>query len=177
MSKSEASKTLNMKNMKHLMTVIFVCVCLLVKSQTVVQDVISSGGGYYDNGTSKLSVTIGETFTETYSNSGATLNQGFQQSDYNITELKQSTKSNISATVFPNPTTNKINLKFEQKTDEAISYVLSDYSGKVIEKQAISKEKLLVEVDFRNLSAGIYFLKVFNTNGDFLKTFKIEKLK
>lgn len=166
-----------MKKTKLLTTALFVFICFLVNSQTIVQDVISSGGGYYDNGTSKLSVTIGETFTDTYSNSGTTLTQGFQQSDYNITELEETSKSNISATVFPNPTTNKINLKFEQKTDEAISYVLNDYSGKVIEKQAISKEETLVEVDFRNLVAGIYFLKVFNSNGDYLKTFKIEKLK
>ena len=166
-----------MKKAKLLTTTLFVCVCLSVNSQTIVKDVISSGGGYYDNGTSKLSVTIGEAFTDTYSNSGTTLTQGFQQSDYNITELEETSKSNISATVFPNPTTNKINLKFEQKTDEAMSYVLNDYSGKIIEIQKIGEEESLIEIDFRNLAAGLYFLKVYNTNGGFLKTFKIEKLK
>ncbi|OFX43163.1 MAG: hypothetical protein A2046_03040 [Bacteroidetes bacterium GWA2_30_7] len=163
--------------MKTIIIVAILFVCTYAKSQTIVQDVISSGGGYYDNGNSKLSVTIGETFTDTYSNSNNTITQGFQQSDYNITSIEETAKEGISATVFPNPTTNKINLKFEQKTDESISYVLSDYSGKIIKNYDIIKDETVIEIDFSKLSSGIYFLKVFNKNGDFQKTFKVEKLK
>lgn len=163
--------------MKTIIIIAFLFVCLFAKSQTIIQDVISSGGGYYENGNSKLSVTIGETLTDTYSNANNTLTQGFQQSDYNITSIEELAKEGISAIVFPNPTTNKINLKFEQKTNESISYVINDYSGKTIKNSDILKEETVVEIDFSTFASGIYFLKVFNKSGDFQKTFKVDKLK
>ena len=66
--------------MKNLFTTIIGCILTLtVISQSVSPEVISSSGAYYENASASLSWTLGEVATETYSNGGVTLTQGFQQ--------------------------------------------------------------------------------------------------
>jgi hypothetical protein len=52
---------------------------LLISQQVCPQQVVATAGGYYDNVTGSLSWTLGEIATETFSNGGYILTQGFQQ--------------------------------------------------------------------------------------------------
>lgn len=58
---------------------IFVIFPILIYSQSVSPEVISSAGDYYEGANVSLSWTLGEIATETYSNGNVILTQGFQQ--------------------------------------------------------------------------------------------------
>lgn len=146
-------------------------------SQTISSDVISSGGGYLTNSYSSMSITIGEPITETISNNGITLTQGFQQSDYNITEIEELNSENIKVTIFPNPATDLINLKLEAEYSENLSFEIFDITGNEILKNNLEKGITQKEIDFSSKPAGVYILKIHNETGTFNKTVKIEKLR
>ena len=52
---------------------------LMCSAQTTSPEVIASSGDHFSNATGSLSWTLGETMTETFSNGGHILTQGFQQ--------------------------------------------------------------------------------------------------
>ncbi len=66
--------------MKKLITILTVMVIsIALTAQSVSPEVVASAGDYYENGNVSLSWTLGEISTETYSNGGVILTQGFQQ--------------------------------------------------------------------------------------------------
>ncbi|RLD57998.1 MAG: hypothetical protein DRJ05_08780 [Bacteroidetes bacterium] len=60
-------------------TLIIILLPLFISAQTTTPDVITSSGAYFSNTNGSLSWTLGELATETFSNGGNTLTQGFQQ--------------------------------------------------------------------------------------------------
>jgi len=163
--------------MRILTLLIAILLYTKANSQTISSDVISSGGGYFVNSYSSMSITIGETVTETISNNGITLTQGFQQNDYNITEIEELNTENINVTIFPNPATDLINLKLVAEYSENLSFEIFDITGREILKNNLEKGITQKEIDFSSKPAGIYILKIHNEVGTFNKTVKIEKLR
>lgn len=77
-------------------------------------------------------------------------------------------KQNTSIAIFPNPTTNILNIK--AKADLINSeYKIYDQTGKIIETNKITEENTTIQLN--NLPHGIYFLKV----GNIKQTFKVVK--
>ncbi|NOX47177.1 MAG: hypothetical protein GXO89_09395 [Chlorobi bacterium] len=66
--------------MKKTITILTVMlISLTISAQSVSPEVVASAGDYYENGNLSISWTLGEIATETYSNGGIILTQGFQQ--------------------------------------------------------------------------------------------------
>ena len=57
----------------------FLVVMILGIRIVLPQQVVSTGGAWYSNSSSSVSMTIGETITETYLRPGGILTNGFQQ--------------------------------------------------------------------------------------------------
>ncbi len=61
---------------------------------------------------------------------------------------------NIAMTISPNPAVDYINI--HANTTDALNFTLTDVSGKIIEKKALTTN----QIDVSNLNSGIYFLNI-----------------
>ena len=144
----------------------------LISSVTVVsaQEVISSQGSSYVNSSNSIDFTIGEVITNTESSVNITLTQGFHQSNWNFLGLQDFDHS-YSASIFPNPTSDVLNIK--ASNFEKITYSLFDEQGKLIEQNLLSGEVTSIQVS--QLALGSYSIKLSKENQS-LKSFKLVKV-
>ncbi len=92
------------------------------------QEVISTQGDSYDNGTNTIDFTIGEPVIETVSDGSNDVTQGFHQTNLTITNIED-LDVNFSVNIYPNPTSDVINLTIEKY--EKITFQIFDMGGEV----------------------------------------------
>jgi hypothetical protein len=146
-------------------------------TQTISPKVISTAGGEFENPFAKISYTIGEPVTETIDANGATMTQGFQQNDFNITIVEELKEENIALNVFPNPAQDYIKIQLEKSSDKLLNCMLYDIAGNMLYKADIIKGTSHMEVNFTTYAIGCYLLKISSDTGSFSKTYKIEKIR
>lgn len=118
-------------------------------------EAVGSGGS--------VSATIGQIDFMHQSGSNGNLNQGIQQPYELAVTLGASNESvNLIANVFPNPTTNTLNLSIQDYNLKTYSFSLYDAAGKMIFRGEV--DNLLTEVDLRAFSNGVYILSVYSGN-------------
>ena len=137
------------------------------------QTVDASGGDATGTGGS-ASYSVGQVVYTTQTGSNGTISQGVQQS-YEIFTLSNAALStvNLSATTYPNPTSDYVVLAISDDSLTDLTYALYDIQGKPIAKATISSKD--TQIEMHSLSAGTYLLNV-NQNNQKLKSFKIIKL-
>jgi len=79
---------------------------------------------------------------------------------------------NLDVSVYPNPTTNFLQLKVESEKVQSLSYQLVDLQGKVVANKKVSANTSTINME--SLPRAAYFLRV-NDNQQNVKTFKIIK--
>ncbi len=141
------------------------------------QEVVSSGGGFYENENFSFSSTIGEVFVETYSNDNYILTQGFQQTKLTIVGIEEISNLNYSITAFPNPVNDYITITINgenssNNNQETMHYMVYDINGKVVDNQQFSGKS--AEISFTTLLPSTYFIKIFENKKE-IKTFKVIK--
>jgi hypothetical protein len=156
---------------KTLIIVLFVFISLTTFNSQAQKSAVSAGGNA--QGTSgTASFSIGQISYK--SPAGNLVNDGVQQ-PYELQVLGNSTFTTIQLemVVFPNPTSDFLNLKIADESLSKLSYKLIDINGKIIVKttQIINNETLIT---MQNCPKGIYFLTVSKEN-KLVKTFKIIK--
>jgi Secretion system C-terminal sorting domain len=156
-----------------------ICLCLIIlfglglnelKSQ---EAVLATGGEALGNGGSQ-SYSIGQIVYTTISGNNGSLAQGILQ-PYEISVVLELDKPEVMGFVcliYPNPSTDILYLEVENKKNENLFYQLYDISGNCIKENKISADRN--EIEMKNLSASIYFLKVFVDQKE-IKRFKIIK--
>ena len=154
--------------MKNLL--LFSLLFLFISLRTNAQQVVSSGGDYFENSTVSISWTLGEPVTETISDGTNILTQGFQQSKLSASEIFTINSDEIGINLFPNPTENIVNLKTIDFNN--LYYQFSDFNGKLLKEGKIISEN--TEISVNKLPSAVYFLNVFN-NQKLVKIFKIVK--
>ena len=78
-------------------------------------------------------------------------------------KLNDISSSNISAKLYPNPTSNKANLEIEGLSNDA-DVIVSDLLGRVIKKYKFNSEKGILEIDVSGYPKGVYSVSVQNNN-------------
>jgi hypothetical protein len=158
--------------MKNLIIASFVFFYLNISAQ----EVISTGGDFYQQSNGSLSFTIGESVVETYSN-GIILTQGFQQDYENILSTDILTSENFFE-VYPNPFSSEITIKYYPETTGEYSLELKDASGKVLYKGNFffSTSNFNHQISVSSLTSGIYFLQLKQMNTEEIATFKLTKI-
>lgn len=78
-----------------------------------------------------------------------------------------------SIEVYPNPTVNFINIKIDETMNDRITFNIISIEGKLVKQGNINNGE--VQVDVSNFPVGIYFVKVYNTKGDYIITKKLFK--
>ena len=136
------------------------------------QSINSSGGNGSGTGGS-FSYTVGQIDYVAATGTNGSISQGVQQ-PYEFFTLGTNDYPTIllQAVVYPNPTTENVNLVVSNYSLENLEFELYDITGKTILLQKITTAETSISME--NLSTGNYFV-VVNENNKKLKTFKIIK--
>jgi hypothetical protein len=150
-----------------------VTVLLLSTHLIYSQETIPTSGGDATGSGGSSSFSVGQIVYTTHTGSNGSISQGVQQS-YEIFTLSNAALStvNLTATTYPNPTSDYVVLAISDVSLIDLSYALYDIQGKPIAKSTISSKD--TQIDMLSLSAGTYLLNV-NQNNQKLKSFKIIK--
>ena len=113
----------------------------LAISQTACPELVSSAGESFKNSTYQLDWSVGDCITATHTKNEFVITQGFHQGKYVITTTLENLQNvGINISVFPNPTTDIINLQVESSKTENLQYTLIDISGKILQNREIKNK-------------------------------------
>lgn len=137
------------------------------------QSAPDSGGSTASGVSGSVSYSIGQTFYEAVVSSGGTVIPGVQQ-PFEISETlgADAAEIGLSLKIYPNPTTDILNLKIDFNDVKAYTYELYDYAGRFLGKSAVSKK--VTELSMSKYPAGTYLLKISKRN-NLIKIFKVIK--
>ena len=141
-------------------------------SQSLSPEIIGTSGDYFSNSAGKLSWTIGECMTETYSASGSKLTQGFHQNVYTTTSIKEAMDEKYLISVFPNPASDFVSIKAESKDSKKLKAELLDLSGKIIYSEFFQNNTRL---NLAAYASNIYFIRISDESGSF-NIYKLQKI-
>lgn len=103
------------------------------------------------------------------------LNEFGEENDIQVT-CERNDNSNVFYTLYPNPTSNYLKIKFSTPFVEDIRVVLYDLQGKILNELQQNEHPIsqIISLDLTALSSGSYFVRI--QRGDKMDTEKIVKL-
>lgn len=136
------------------------------------QENINSTGGKATGTNGTVTYSVGQTVFNTSSSESGTILEGVQQPyEIFITTGIEMTTINLELKVFPNPTTNILNLTVEIE-ENGLSYQIFNISGKILESKKINSR--ITQIGMLDLKPSTYFLRVLKKD-QIIKSFKIIK--
>jgi len=142
--------------------------------QKVSSEVISTAGEHFSKANGKLSWTLGEVMTETYSVGNNKLTQGFHQTKISVTAIDEIQNSSIKFQVYPNPTSSAIIIEATELKEKVV-LELYDMNGKILQNETMDANTSNKSVNLANYSNGNYLLLLKTTNNQSIKSLKISK--
>ena len=136
------------------------------------QSILATSGDYFKNETSSISFTIGDLVVDSYLGTSFSITQGFQQSEKTITGIENISKYGLNINIYPNPTTDFVNINIDGDNLENISCILYDIKGQNLVQKPVNKGQL--KLDLLQYSPSIYLLKIVKGTTT-LHTFKFMK--
>lgn len=149
----------------------------LAKAQTILSPtVIASAGGVSKFSTIELEWTLGETFIGTATSQERFYSVGFHQPQLISQKINMGNEITSSQiTIYPNPVNNILTVQIRLDKYEKTKLILSDMLGRSMQERTVSGKIATVNMPVYNLIAGIYFLRVFDTKGNQISSYKIIK--
>ena len=146
---------------------------LLIPAMLWGQNSFTSTGGDAVGSGGSVSYSIGQLADGSATGTNASITEGVQQpfEIFIITEINDDF-SNLNLTVFPNPTTDKIELTIENNNGQEFTCILFDLQGKTLICESFAGSSVKLETS--SLPAGTYILKVLCGNEE-VQSFKIIK--
>ncbi|WP_026755819.1 T9SS type A sorting domain-containing protein [Sediminibacter sp. Hel_I_10] len=148
--------------------------CLLFATQLIYsQETIPASGGEATGSGGSSCYSVGQLVFVTNIGSGGTVSQGVQQSIELYTLSNPELKTvNLSAVIYPNPTSDYVMLAISDLNLTDMSYALYDLQGREVAKGLTAHTN--TEIGMQGMASGTYILKVNQDNNE-LKAFKIIK--
>jgi hypothetical protein len=118
--------------------------------------------------------SIGQVFYSTSTGTNGSVAQGVSQPfEISIVSgIDETLNISFQCSVYPNPASNFLTLKFENLKSANLSYQIYDLRGKLLAlKQVVANETI---IDMSDLSPATYFLRIIQDNKE-MKVFKINK--
>jgi hypothetical protein len=137
------------------------------------QESTNASGGDATGSGGTVAYSLGQVVYTTNTDASGTVSQGVQQAYEIFTIGLKETDLNISLSVFPNPTTDKITLKISDYNSDKLSYLLFDMQGKLVNKGQVTGQQ--TQISTSSLLPNTYFINVLNQENKQVKSFKIIK--
>jgi hypothetical protein len=147
--------------------------CFLGMAGVHAQVSITSSGGNAQGSGGSSSYSIGQTFVQSQISGTGSVLQGVQQA-VALTNLSATNLGNHIVLVYPNPTTDYLELQLSKVPRLRYWLVLYDAQGKAMRKVTIDEE--LTALHLGDLPAATYTAFVYDEHQRELQTFKIIKL-
>ena len=152
---------------------LLVTTLLLGLTQVNAQEAVVTSGGNASGTNGNVSYSVGQTVYTTNTGATGSVAQGVQQPFEIQTVLgAENFNINLQLAVYPNPTTNWLQLEVKNTDFTNLSYQLFDLNGRMIYNQKVTTETSTISME--QLPATVYLLKVLDNNKE-IKTFKIIK--
>ena len=160
--------------MKRFFCFFFSIVSAFTASAQMRQDVISSAGGSKVNINVSLSWTLGETIIPMFrsANNNITLSSSFLQS-VTVTAMREPMDISVEVTVFPNPATEEINIRFESPVEGRIRLSLIDSQGRLVNTGVIEQGESEKNINLKDMTQGVYYLRLYK--GEIVNVYKLVK--
>jgi hypothetical protein len=158
--------------MKKIFFLILLSVFYFRNHSSAQNNSLPAGGNGTGTG-GNVSYSVGQIAYSTKTSSSGNVAEGLQQA-YEIFMITGITDKSIELSVkaYPNPALDLITLEIDKY--DSLSYLFTDANGKLVSQNRITNN--LTPINCKELNAGVYFLKVYNENGQ-LRNFKLIKNK
>lgn len=134
---------------------------LLIVGSLNAQEVIIAAGGDTLGSEGSTSFSIGQIFFTNFTDYNISVLTGIQQSIMDIKLGLSDDDNNLSIFIYPNPTTNYLNLTIEN-IETNMYFKLFNMNGMIIENRKIISKLEIIQMS--NLPMGIYIINVFNNS-------------
>ncbi len=164
--------------MRKIFLLLMVFFSINANAQQTSPQVIATSGNISQQGNATISYTIGETVIQTGTDGTTILTQGYQQPHYNITLLPQYQNTEPNINIFPNPTTDQLQIKFNNDQELKATIRLMDALGKQINADEYTAlPNTAIQYPMQHYASGKYFLTIEVSSNHSIKTFEIIKNK
>lgn len=163
--------------MKNVFLLLLFTMCAgLVYAQQSSPEVVSSAGESYRGNSVRLDWTLGELAVATVQNGSQQITQGFHQPRYSITSVQDLPEDIGNIRVYPNPSSDRIEMDFHFNQTMDIKIHLVDVTGRMIWSKADIGERIKHVKDIEHLTCGTYFLNIVIDDNRYTQTFKVKKI-
>jgi len=158
---------------KLLFFALFLLLNFYVFNQEITNYLVSTSGGYDQNENVSISWSLGETAISTYTN-GATVIEGFQAvASFVVLPSVKEISQKFNLNIFPNPTTDYINISQKESNSNVLFVNIFDVTGKkIICDYKLNNEISIKVSDYAN---GIYIIVINNYTDNLSETYKFIK--
>jgi hypothetical protein len=164
--------------MKAIILLTALCWAITSNAQQTTPQVIATSGNVSQQSNAIISYTVGEPVIQTATDGTTILTQGYQQPHYNITLIPQEQNTTPNITVFPNPTTDRLQLSFDIEKETKVIISLYDAVGRQLQNQSYQAlPKATLSLNMQQIAAGKYMLTIDLPESSSQKTFEIIKNK
>jgi hypothetical protein len=156
------------------LALLMVCVS---QAQSIAPQSVNSGGAKMSQSNGSLSFTVGELVVLTQTDSeGNTLGGGFTAgATVTTVSIQEPNAEVLSIKVYPNPTTDLVNIQINHSNLEQVFISIFDLQGKEVYNGMYAGISNLIGVNTSTYTPGTYILFLKNKNNQVLGTYKIIK--
>ncbi|CAN5347686.1 hypothetical protein BH10BAC1_BH10BAC1_03710 [soil metagenome] len=144
-------------------------------SQSLIPTVVGSSGASGTSASGNIDWTVGEIMTETFTGTNI-ITQGFHQPWINISTSVGTLPSVLGFDVYPNPVSDYLNVHFSGAGNLNYTFDLYDSQGRLVLSKSMEGMNSNI-IEMNELSAGIYYLKIYDTGNYTGVSFTISKIK
>ncbi len=146
-------------------------------AQLIAPQSVNSGGTKMTQANGSLSFTVGELVVLSQTDSqGNTLGSGFAAgatlTTVNVTETDASI---LDVKVYPNPTSDLVNIRINHSSIEQVVVSITDLQGKEVYNGKYAAISNVIGINTAAYATGTYMLTLKNLNNQLLGTYKIIK--
>jgi hypothetical protein len=146
-------------------------------AQSIAPQSVNSGGTKMTQANGSLSFTVGELVVLSQTDSdGNTLGGGFTAGATLTTASIQETDAAVlDVSVFPNPTTELVNIQINYSSIDQVVITITDLQGKEVYNGKYAGISNVIGINTASYATGTYILALKNLNNQVLGTYKIIK--
>ncbi len=168
---------MNSRLTKTILLFLFLGIGAFSHAQSIAPQSVNSSGTKMTQANGSLSFTVGELVVLTQIDSlGNSLGGGFTSSATITTVGIQETDATIlDVKVYPNPTTELVNIQINHSALEQILITVTDIQGKEIYTGKYAAISNIIGINTSSYAVGTYILSLKKTDNQLLGTYKIIK--
>ncbi len=153
---------------------LLITIPMLLFSQNGRADVVATAGDSYRGANVQLDWTMGELAISRISGQRQ-ITQGFHQPYYHIVGVDELPKHIGQVKLFPNPTSDRIQIQIDFEVPRAVVLQLVDLQGRLLWTYKAMGQNLSKGISLSYFPSGFYLLNVIVDDNQYQQTYKIEK--